>query len=470
MTSKTKYFLISLTIMSLASPLISTIVSMANTCAYAMDFPIYQQAIYDSFSLKNINPYLTIRDIHILKDHFDPIFLLAGPWASLFNYSPFSLLVFEWIFLAATLWGIFFHSNKINNLLLWFFLFLWNRGVLDAMGYPIHPTTWSMLPMTMALISLKENKQTLFWISTLSLLFFKEIFPIATLSLSLAMTLKKDYRKGLPLLAISIFFCLFNFQWRYWMLEGDNWNYSKRFASFLFNDFSIQSFTNTIKSAIKVFLPGFVVLYWTIVKKSFSKTDFFILSFWLPLFGIHFVYQLFGAHYALLISWPPMLLLWNKEFLLKDKRVLVTLIIACVYTGFGTHKRNYLTLFQDTVNQHCEISPAKRDSIRNVRAIIDTLPLEKTLLSTVGTIPLILRPKAKVYVIDGFSKRLNQYDYLLIGLNSFPVDVNKMKELKKTCLKKNPNKILFNDKYHLLVKGPVTYECLPVNAPSGRRN
>ena len=464
MNFKTKLYLAIFLFLSLFSPLIYNIISLANTCIYAIDFPIYQQAIYDSYTLKNPNPFLTIRNIHILQDHFDPVFLLAGPWAALFNHSPHSLLVFEWGFIIATLGALIYFSPKVSIGLLWSFLLLWNRGILHALGYPIHPTTWSILPITLMLIGIKEKRICLFWGSTLSLLFFKEVFPLATLGLSLALILKKDYHKGIPLLLISLIFSLFNFQWRYHLLEGQNLNYTALAITPWIDNFPSQLSLLPLTEIFKQILPGIVALILTTSKKTWVKEDLFIIAFWLPLFLIHFIALKFGYHYGILTSWPLVLLLWNKDCLL-DKRAIIALVIACFYTGFGTHKRNYQVLLKDTIHQSCQITPSKRKSLKKIQTLTAQIPLNKTLLTTVGTAPLIMRPNAKIYIINGFSEILKQYDFLLIGRNSRPLNKEIIKKLWTNCLKQNSDNILFKDDYHLLVEGSLDYNCLPLNAP-----
>ena len=456
-----KLSFIVLLFLSLVSPLINNIISLANTCIHAIDFPIYQQAIYDSFASKNPNPFLTVRNIHILQDHFDPIYLLAGPWAALFNNSPHSLLFFEWLFVLATVGFLIRFSQNTSTALFWSFLLLWNRGVLHALGYPIHPTTWSLLPLTLTLIALKEKRLWLFWSSILSLLFFKEVFPLATLGLSLAFIAKKDFRKGMPLLSISILFCLFNFQWRHHLLAGTSLNYAAPFLSPWIENFSSRLTMLPFKEFFKHLLPGIIVLIWMTARKAWVKEDFFLIALWLPLFLTHTIAIKFGYHYGVLISWPLILLLWNKDFLFKDKWALIALTMACIYTSFGTHKRNHLTLFKDTIHQNCQISSEKRDSIKTVQSLIARISLNKTLLTNVGMAPLVLRPNAKIYIIEGFSKKLDQYDLLLLGRNSRPLNRKKMEQTWNNCLQQNSGNILFQDKYHLLIQGPVSYDCMP---------
>ena len=279
-----KYLLGIILLTSLFSPLIGNIISLANSCENTIDFSIYQQAIYDSFALKNPNPFISTRNVHILQDHFDPVYLLAGPWAALFNNSPYSLLFFEWFFLAATVGFLIYSSQDMRSALLWTFLILWNRGIMHAMDFPIHPTTWSIFPITMTVLAIKEKKEWLFWVSIISLLFFKEIFPIATLFLSAVLLWKKDYKKGIPLISLSISLCLFNFQWRQYLLEGSPLNYTDPIINRWFDNFSIHLVFDAFKHGFKLLLPGTIAIYWIFLRRSFTRADFFITSLWMPIF------------------------------------------------------------------------------------------------------------------------------------------------------------------------------------------
>ena len=521
MSTKTQLSIGILLLLSLFSPLIYNIVSLANNCENVADFSIYQQAIYDSFALKNPNPFLTIRNVHILQDHFDPVFLLAGPWAALFNYSPYSLLVFEWLFLVATLGVLIYFSKDTRSILLWSFLLLWNRGIIHAIGYPLHPTTWSMLPITLMLIAIKEKRERLFWISCLSLFFFKEIFPIATLGLSLGFISTKHYKKGSMLLAISLLFCLFNFYGRTHLLAGESLNYAANFWQPWLNNFWGHLSNFPLEAAFKYLLPATIPLYLIVNKKYFKREDFLLLSFWIPLFLIQLIALRFDYHNSSMLSWPLILLLWKREYLLHKnchllpfselhnarvtatnwgemcvqqrrtteaytnvrrreregswsrrlpqgvavtlhKKMLTLLIVIYAYTGFTAHKKNYFHLFNEKIGEHCEISPNKRESIKKIRSLVFQTPIDSTLLGTGGNIPLILRPNAKVYHIRGYSPLLKQYDYILLGRkeNFYPINKNDLERIWNNCLKRPPSDIIFKDDYHLMVKGPVSAECL----------
>ena len=451
--------------LSLLSPLAGNWISLSNNCENNYDFGIYQQAIYDSFSLGKANPYLSVRDIYALQDHFDPVFLLAGPWAWLFNYSPYSLLVFEWLFLVASLGCLILYSRNKKEALLWCFILLWSRGIMTAMNYPIHPTTWSMLPITLLCISLHEGREKLFWASFLSLLFFKEIFPLATLSLGLAFLMAKEWKKGGIVFLISLVFCLFNFQWRGILLEGETYGYGTRILGPYLIDFmgtvkkEVMNFN--IKAFIYSFLPSLIVLSFASFKRALGRSDLFILAFYLPLFAIHMIHGHFDFQYGVVLSLPPLLILWKKRELLSNKKFKIVLSLALVLTSARFHETNIRHILGK--NDKCEISPSHRESIRKVRRLIFNYPPETTILATGGSIPSILRPRAKIYHAKRVrSKNPPQYDLVLIGNEGdfWPMTEKEILQAHEVCQGEDSANILFEDRYHLLLKGPVSEECL----------
>ena len=142
--------------------------------------------------------------------------------------------------------------------------------------------------------------------------------------------------------------------------------------------------------------------------------------------------------------------------------MLTALVVICIYTSFGTHKRNYLTIFQDHIKQNCEISLSKRNSIKKIQSLISQIPSSKTLLSTGGIIPHVLRPGIKIYYKGGFSKKLEEYDFVLIGRkeNSHPLDINDIEKSWKCFIEKAPYSIIFKDDFHLLLQSPFPKQCI----------
>ncbi len=170
MVSKSKLALI-FTASCLALLSLSLVQQLNSGCIHASDFAIYQQAIFDIASGLSFNPYLSIRDLHIFNDHFDPVLILASPFAWIFNYSPVGLLIFEMLWFCGLLsfaWIKSTHMRPSARLSL-VLCILFAKGLLSGLTFPIHPSTWAMLPsFLVAYFLCVKNKKGLF-LSALSL-------------------------------------------------------------------------------------------------------------------------------------------------------------------------------------------------------------------------------------------------------------------------------------------------------------
>ena len=456
---------------SLLSPLIHNLTALSNNCLTNYDFGIYQQAIYDSFSYFNPNPFLSVRNVYALQDHFDPIFLLAGPWSALFNNSPYSLLIFEWFFVFITLTVLIYFSSDQKSALFWCFMLLWNRGLIAALISPIHPTTWAILPLTLLCIALKEEREKLFWVSFTSLLFFKEIFCLATLVLGITLLVKNNLRKGLIVCTISSLMILFNFKWRSILLSGETVHHGQALLLPFWEDFpkALMVFFERLEMGmyIKTLTVSFIPIVFLMIRKggllqkSFNRSDLFILSLWIPLLFIHTLFGRVGHQYGAILSFPPLLILWKNQVLLSSKGFKKILIVATLLTGLSPHIKTFTLLFN--LRSYCEISAEKRAALRSIRQIIFNRPTKHTILSTEGSIPSILRPRAKIFhARSQHTQILPNYDLLLIGKkdNLVPFLKKEIPKIVEICRKSNKSRIIFDNDYFLLIDGPISLDCL----------
>src|SRR3989338_8693132 len=100
-------------------PLFFNIQSILHNCIHAIDFSIYQQAIYDISSNLKLNPFNTVRGTFIFLDHFDPILLLAALFIWFFGANPINLLIFEFLwYMGIVIFLIYIFRNNIKNLLI----------------------------------------------------------------------------------------------------------------------------------------------------------------------------------------------------------------------------------------------------------------------------------------------------------------------------------------------------------------
>jgi hypothetical protein len=209
---KNKYIYLSIALLAFI-PLLSNIVKLAFNCLHATDFSIYQEAIYRIADFKSLNPYVYVRDLHIFSDHFDPVIFLTLPFVWLTNFSPYSLLVFEYLFFIGLLFFVFKLNKEKDPSVLVFALILviFNRPILEGIGYPIHPTTWTILPGFLLFYFYQKSNDLGLILTAFAFCFFKEIFPASILGLSIFLLLKKRFKISLFLLSFSIAITYFNF-------------------------------------------------------------------------------------------------------------------------------------------------------------------------------------------------------------------------------------------------------------------
>ena len=123
-------------------------ISVLRYCAEHFDFGIYTQAIA-GFSLHDLNPWLSARGVHIFNDHFDPILLAALLFRPFFSPSISALLTEHGFVLASLVPLVWLWMKRdIGGLeaLTLSALLLFSAGTVDAVVYPVHPTTWTLFP------------------------------------------------------------------------------------------------------------------------------------------------------------------------------------------------------------------------------------------------------------------------------------------------------------------------------------
>lgn len=177
-------------------------------CFSTNDLGIYGQAIIESAHNLDWNPWVTVRGVYILNDHFDPIVLSMIPFARWFNYKIQGILVLEIGWWIATLillnlihyqWCAYSRSLQLNvkwnlrSALFLSFIFITCRGILLAITFPIHTTTWSMLAMVLLVYTIYNyHKNELpdasssiqVVLASFFICLFREEFPFAILALS----------------------------------------------------------------------------------------------------------------------------------------------------------------------------------------------------------------------------------------------------------------------------------------------
>ncbi|AGC41826.1 hypothetical protein MYSTI_00476 [Myxococcus stipitatus DSM 14675] len=183
-----------------------TWVQAARACFPNFDLGIYTQA-FARLSFADPNPWLSGRQIFLFNDHFDPILWLAQPltevlpamWAGLVAESLFVLLS-----LVPLLWlharGLLSRASTV----LAAGLLLLSVGAVDALRFPIHPTTWSVLPWVLAGVAFHFRRNGLLLVAMVLLFSCKEEFAFVGIMLAVALWLRGDRRHAVAALVLSV--------------------------------------------------------------------------------------------------------------------------------------------------------------------------------------------------------------------------------------------------------------------------
>ncbi|MGB0452644.1 MAG: hypothetical protein ACPGJV_02940, partial [Bacteriovoracaceae bacterium] len=380
-------------------PLIGNIVRLNNSCIHATDFSIYQQAIYDIADGVSLNPYITIRNVKIFNDHFDPVILIAAVFTKIFQYSPESLLVFEYLWFFGFL-ALVWKSSKalpLKTRITLLFCGLFLKGILSGLQYPIHPTTWSLFPAALLVLFIYKNSFLGIALSGIAICFFKESFAFSLFTLGLYRLIIKKDKKSSLLVVISILILVFNFHFRS-VLLGPTIGYGAQILKpYLENPFkALFSLLGVFeyKAFLKLFFP---FLLWGILSlKNSKKEDFKIQSpvvetfaFLLPIFAIQFIANNFHFQYGAQISAPLFmifLLSRNSTEILKSKKVLSFITIAFITSAMGSHTKAYRTVFAPK-NKFCLIGNEKKsEDIQKLKDYLEKNYNGETIIAS-GSIP-----------------------------------------------------------------------------------
>ncbi|MGB0452649.1 MAG: DUF2079 domain-containing protein [Bacteriovoracaceae bacterium] len=429
-------------------------------CTHAVDFSIYQQAIGEIANTGNLNPYLTVRDMKIFNDHFDPIILLAAPFVKLFNYWPGSYFLFEYLFFTALIALTLFYCKHLtlNQRLSAVLMILFTKGILSGLNFPIHPTTWIMLPGFLLpwIIERDRPKEIIGFFVLTSL--FKETMPLVLMCLSLVFFKRRKLFFGL--LAFCIAMNVFNFHFR-GILFGETKAYAGTFSKFT-NDpnFNVIDFIlgQNYKAIFKMFLP-FLFIYGFLIKDkkwkdpTVIKTHFFVI----PVFGIQYLREEFHYQYGAQIVAPLIGLILLPKFksvFFDNKRRLVALCLVFILTGMGSISKNVRAALRIN-RKNCLPTPEKRFENEQLREFVRSrIKNNETVLVTGGLVPDLYRPGMKIYQMAYFSKALDFYDYVIFerkrGGLVYPLHENDIESEFIPACKESSEGVVFESEYFIV--------------------
>jgi len=426
-------------------------------CFHVMDFGIYQQAIYEIVGSFDLNPYLTVRDIKIFNDHVDPVLFLAAPFVWVSNFHPVSLIIFEFLWFLL-LFGYVWKKDENGYWPYFFLLIIFSKGMLTGIGYPIHPTTWSLLPaFALGRSIIRDERKTIVLLS-LFLIFFKESFAFAVFGLSGYYLLKKEFKMFGTLMLISISSMIFTFKLRP-LLLGPVYPHANTVLSGFPWSLINKLISVDVKAFLKVFYPFFIPLFFIIQnkirRKEWLPRELGVLFYIFPLFLIQWLADKIHFQYALLIVSPLLALIFystEREAWLSNRKVRIATLLFFVASSMGTHTKNVRAAF-DPKNKSCSFAESRVESIKEVNKFF--ADKKGPIMSTGGAIPRFLKPGMKVYQAGLFRQKLDSYNYMLIEKpgtgNHYPYTNEQISRAIKIC--QNEEKII-DDEWFLLIKNP----------------
>ena len=185
-------------------------------CFNNYDLGIYAQAL-NLLSLKNLNPWLSSREVFLFNDHFDPILLVAAPLRYLTHPATAAIrveMVAALVAACAPVWMARQKLIRIELAMLSALTLLFSPMTLDALYFPAHPGTWAMAPLAWMLAFLTASRFGRAFGMLLILMACKEEFPVVGFITGIVLTGFRVRRYGALFVTVSALWALFVFKIR----------------------------------------------------------------------------------------------------------------------------------------------------------------------------------------------------------------------------------------------------------------
>ncbi len=440
-----------------------------NNCLNAYDLGLYYQAMVN-MAVGDLNPYLTVRTLHIFNDHFEPALLLASPSVWLAGFSAAGPLIFEWVTLVFFIWSLYYLNGRKYLIETTFFV-LFSRGLLTAYVFPIHPNTWSLIIWPFLISALKREKNSQVILLAFTLLLFRESYVFALPGVFLFFLIERNRKMAMASFFMVVAGFLIIFPLRK-LIFGPSYDYGGVFIKGLLNEHIFFIFKQIAqvetKAFLKVFIPFLIPALFALkkdpkcIKEKAPRLILFMIG---PVFFLHILAGKIHYHYGITFVAPLLsLFLLSSTFkdFLKNKKV----VLLSGFVFFFTATSTYTKWVKRTVfmkNDQCVISAKKRaDTLDFIKFFEKEIPLEATIFSSGRIVPRIMAPKIKIYVPSHFVVDLPQYDYLLLEKNidgefrSF--NQNRYQKVKSLC-ETEGTKVIKDDQHFYLLKGPILPQC-----------
>lgn len=420
-------------------------------CFNAVDFSIYLQTVYE-ITEGHFNPYISVRALHFFNDHYDPVIFLPALFLKIFGVKATSLMVFEWLTVVAAILvsgKILLKKFPLWQVALLSTIIILNKPVLIALRFPVHPSTWTMLPIILLGYFLIEKKFWGVFAISLALISVKESYPFAMFTLAFFYLFQKELKKFLLLFLTSIICYILIYKIRPTVI-GPVMNYGKDLVSssqnlglFQYAWYVISTFK--YYDLIKNFLPcwlGFGLFIWHQMKAkkiNFSHPLLGMILYMSPLAMIQFIGNRFDFHYGpqFVAAIIPFLLFTDfSDYLVTNKKMLTTLLLVFAFNaGSETEKIIAQSFFHK--KKGCHINQEKARAVEELLKLTKSIPPGLDIASSGGIINQVLRPGMKIHHIKAYSRIPEKFQILILEINpdeySWPLSPEKIKKIESNC-------------------------------------
>jgi len=477
MTNRQKTFLLPFILFPLLV-LLSNLKGIYYNCFHAIDFGIYQQALYELAHSGSLNPYMTIRDLNVFNDHFQPILFLTIPYIWLTGSSPFALIFWEWAWFVVALIAVIFFKRKDQSsleetlYLLGFVVF--SKGFLSGMEFPIHPGTWVGASfLAVAYFLYKKNFKGVY-LALLSTCLFRESFPFAFMGISLFYLMNKEWRHFLIMLGTGVGLYILFYKVRP-VFTGLLFDYSKIFTVPLSTDpigFIIErARVFNYKTLFKISYPLLIPIYFIFKSEVKTQKEFFshpfvgIIFMMAPLWGLHFLADKFGYHYGtgLMIPFVGGIVFSSFYKSQQGNKGLLTLCLLLFIVSSSSIYTKMVKQLVSSQTKSCVMTADKCEKTKSLLEKVESIKSSELIMTTGRVAPRLIKPGRQVFQIGMFSRVPESFDYLLIerhpGDNKWPLSEGQIDKIQQNC-QGHIQEILQQDEFYFFAKGSFQGHCI----------
>jgi len=471
-------------------PIFTNWTKLKNHCFNGYDFGIYYQALLEISIPNQLNPHLSVRGIPAFNDHFNPVLVPISGFLKLFgSLTPYHALVFEWLawvsgFLVLML---LLRRESLSVRFSAAILFLFMRGFLTALYFPIHVDFWSLPFWILLAWSLFQNRWGLFLFAAVSICFFKESYPIAFIFTAMVLLLTKRWKVGLPLLLVALAFTVWNLKLRPLFL-GPIHGHGTNILRMIFEapDVYFKSWWERfpVLGSIEVYIIPFYFLISALRKKP--QAGLVLASCLAPLFGLQILAGLMEFHYAFPIAAAGLGAAAGSGVLQKifeasqsTRRIRFTTFALVVIPGLSYHWSSASFLWRK--DSECQILPEKQTEFTKLQQLITDQEAQAKLeaLSATATpnpskffpvigasgglIPWLIAPNRDLRQLLSHAIIPPTYDLLAIEVgpigHPYPLNPDRVAKVLKACSPFIREK-LFEGSTVILWKGNFPASCI----------